>query len=184
MARVFVPYKRKQKGRTDYKKRLKLVLSKKPRIVIRKSLKSMNVQLVQYTEKGDKVLLCASSHDIEKMGWKYRSNSIPACYLIGILFGKKMKQAKQEDGVVDIWFYPSTKGSRLYGTIKGIIDAGIEVNAKDVMFPRQERLEGKHIAAIAKKNPNNFSRYNKENLKADDLPKQVEALKKKILENG
>ena len=43
-----VPFKRKREGKTDYKKRLKLLSSSKPRLVIRKSLKNMTVQIIEY----------------------------------------------------------------------------------------------------------------------------------------
>ena len=43
-------FKRKRLGITDYKKRLSLLLSNKPRLVIRKSLKHINVQIIEYKE--------------------------------------------------------------------------------------------------------------------------------------
>ena len=40
-----VLYRRKREGKTDYKKRMKLLLGKKPRIVLRKSLKHFSLQI-------------------------------------------------------------------------------------------------------------------------------------------
>ena len=45
-AKKTIYYRRKRSGLTNYKKRLSLLLSKKPRLVIRKSLNNMVAQVV------------------------------------------------------------------------------------------------------------------------------------------
>ena len=126
--RVNIAYKRKRKGKTDYRKRLQLLLSEQPRIVIRKSSKLMSVQLISYEQKGDRTIVGVSSKQLDKYQWKYGKNNIPACYLLGLLFGKKMIQAGHKEGVIDIGLYRSTKGSRLYAVMKGLIDAGVNIS--------------------------------------------------------
>ena len=83
-------YKRKLEGRTDYRKRLKLVKSRELRLVVRKALKNIQAQVIEYNENGDKVILSASTKELAK---KYnlgipRSN-LPSAYLLGLLIGKK-----------------------------------------------------------------------------------------------
>lgn len=41
--------------------------------------------------------------------------------------------------------HSSTKGSRVYAALKGIIDAGVNVPHSNEIFPKQERIIGKHI---------------------------------------
>ena len=41
-------YRRKREGKTDYRKRLRLLLSGKPRLVIRRSLRDISAQVIEY----------------------------------------------------------------------------------------------------------------------------------------
>ena len=66
-----MPFRRRREGKTNYKKRLKLLLSKKPRLVVRKSLKYIRAQIVEFDKKGDKTLASAFSRELKKLGWKY-----------------------------------------------------------------------------------------------------------------
>ena len=56
-AKYRVPFRRRREGKTDYRKRLKLLLSRKPRLVVRKSLNNIIAQIVEYDEKGDRVVV-------------------------------------------------------------------------------------------------------------------------------
>ena len=49
-------FKRKREGKTHYKKRLKILLSNKFRLVVRKSLNGIKASIVKYDPKGDKVI--------------------------------------------------------------------------------------------------------------------------------
>ena len=62
-------FKRKRLGKTDYRKRLKLLLANKSRLVVRKSLKSILAQIVEYGEKGDKIVVSAHSSELKKYGY-------------------------------------------------------------------------------------------------------------------
>src|SRR3989344_2097585 len=92
--RFTVRLKRKRKLKTDYKQRLKLIQSKKPRLVIRKSLNNILLQVVEYQEKGDKVIVSAYSKELKKLGWPFHLGNIPSAYLTGFLLGKKSKNIK------------------------------------------------------------------------------------------
>ena len=43
-----VKYRRQREGKTNYDKRLKLLLSGKPRLIIRPSLKGITIQVEEY----------------------------------------------------------------------------------------------------------------------------------------
>jgi len=47
-----VKFRRRRKNITDYRKRLKLLKSKKPRLVVRRFLNNIIAQITLYNEKG------------------------------------------------------------------------------------------------------------------------------------
>ena len=67
--RYHVKPRRHRERKTDYRLRLKLLRSKKPRIVVRKSLKAIRVQFVEYNPQGDKILASAVSNELSKKLW-------------------------------------------------------------------------------------------------------------------
>ncbi|MBD3361937.1 50S ribosomal protein L18 [Candidatus Woesearchaeota archaeon] len=182
-----VYYRRKRVGKTNYKSRLKLLLSRKPRLVIRKSLKNMLLQVVDYSPGGDKVVLTVNSCDLKKLGWKASGNNLPACYLLGALFAKKAKEKNIPECVLDIGLQPSIKGCRLYSVLKGIVESDFKVPFSDSVFPDDKRVSGEHIAGLAKvlksdetKFKKQFSVYLKNSLDPENLPSHFEEIKNKI----
>lgn len=169
-----VPYRRKREGKTDYRKRLKLLLSHKPRLVIRKSLDNVIAQIVEYGEKGDKVVVSAHSNELKKLGWKFGKGNVPAAYLTGLLAGVKAKKKKVTEAVLDLGLQASVKGSRIYACLKGVLDAGINIPHDKGILPSDDRVLGKHIADYGSK-----SKQFKANV--SELPKAVEDMKKKII---
>lgn len=158
----FVPYKRKLQGRTDYKKRLALVKSGMPRLVVRKSLNNISVQVVDYETKGDKAVVSAHSNELVKLGWKGRKRNLPAAYLVGLLCGKKAKEKHVEKAILDMGLYTAVKGNVIYAVLKGAVDAGLQIPHDDAVMPAEDRLKGKHI-------------------KGKDIEPEFEAVKKKIM---
>lgn len=148
--RKVIPFRRKRAGKTNYKKRIAYLSSGLPRLVIRKSLKNITAQIISYEPKGDKVLASACSQNIKKLGWGLSGNSIPAAYLVGFLAGIKAKTAKITNVVLDLGLYNPIAGSRVYAALKGAADAGLDIPHDASVIPRQERLEGKHIAEYRK----------------------------------
>src|SRR3989344_7150894 len=108
-ATSIVAKKRRREGKTDYKKRLAFVASGRPRLVVRRSLKNINLQLIEYQEEGDKVIASANSSELIKLGWKHSRGNIPAAYLTGFLLGHKAKKVKE--AILDIGLYKSVKGN-------------------------------------------------------------------------
>ena len=143
----FVPYRRKREGKTNYKKRLQMLKSHSVRMVVRKSLKNIIVQLVEYHPDGDKTLVTASSNELAKYGWKHYKRNIPAGYLVGFLCGVKAKQANLNHAVLDIGLYTAKHGTLVFGVLKGAVDAGLDIPHDPAVFPTEDRIAGKHISA-------------------------------------
>jgi large subunit ribosomal protein L18 len=165
-SKYVVPHRRRREGKTNYRKRLKLLLSKKPRLVVRKSLKHIRAQIVEYSPEGDKTIVSATSEELKKFGWKFPTGNVPAAYLVGLLIGKRSKNKKIREAILDIGLQKSTKGSRLYAVVKGALDAGLEVPCDKEILPKEERLKGLHIARMKK---------------LENLPKNFEEVKERIL---
>ena len=183
-----IPFRRKRQGKTNYKRRRSLLLSGKPRLVIRPSNKGILCQIVEYGETGDKVLFGAEARELEKMGWKFGRGNMPGAYLTGLLLGIKAKKNNVKEAVLDSGLMTLTHGSRIYACLKGVIDAGVEIPHSEEILPPEERVSGKHIADYAAKVKENkevyekrFSGYLKNNLNPEDIAKVFEEVKKKIL---
>ncbi len=178
-----VPKRRKREGRTDYNKRLRLLKGKMPRVVIRKSLRTITLQLVTFTPAGDKVHTSVNSITLDSFGWKFNKNNLPSCYLAGFLLGKKAVKLDITDAILDIGMITSVKGNKLYAAAKGMIDAGLKVPCDQAVLPSMDRISGKHIESYFAKNPAGaqFGEYKKNNVNAATITKEFEAVKKKIL---
>ena len=145
--RYHVKPRRHRERKTNYRLRLKLLRSKKPRIVVRKSLKAIRVQFVEYDPQGDKIIASAISNELVKdYGWKYSVSNTPAAYLTGFLAGKRAKEKGIEQGVLDIGLYHPTVGSTLFASLKGVLDAGIECPHDAEMLPKDDRIFGAHVS--------------------------------------
>ena len=174
-------YKRKRQGKTDYKKRLTLLLSKKPKLVIRKSINNISLQVVQYFENGDKVIVSAKSSELSKFGWELNKSNIPAAYLTGLLIGKRAKEKKVGEIIVDIGLNTPTKGGKLFAALKGTVDAGIQIPHSKEMFPDEKTISGENIQnylnSLKGKKLIQFAKY-KEGV---EISKEFEKVKNAIL---
>jgi large subunit ribosomal protein L18 len=144
-------FRRRRQGVTDYRSRKKAITSQRPLLVVRVSNKNVSSQFVRPMVKGDVVLSASHSRELVKLGWQGSRKSTPACYLLGMLAGKKalgkgVKEAVLYNGVV-----PFVKGARVAAFLKGVVDAGVSVPVSEDAFPSEERLTGKTIAQYAAK---------------------------------
>ena len=173
-----VEYRRKRKGKTNYKKRLNLLLSNKPRLVIRKTLTNTIAQIVNYDENGDKTIISAKSSELTKLGWKMNTGNIPAAYLTGMLLAKKAKNKKIKEAIIDLGLITPTKGSKIFAAVKGAIDNGLTIPHSENMFPSDAQINGEVInnAIASIKTKNQFSTYNKL-----DAVKHIKEIKAKII---
>lgn len=190
--RYTVPYKRKKESKTDYKLRRNILSSKKPRLVIRRSLNNLYAQIIEFQTKGDKILISCNTQELKKFGWKFHLGNIPSAYLLGLLTASKAKNKNINNLVFDIGLQPSIKNSVLYSFLKGVLDNGLILPYSKEVLPKEDRISGKHILDYALKLKENrtmynkqFSGYLKKTLNPEGLPKHFEEVKNKILkENG
>ena len=185
-------YRRKREGKTNYKKRLLLLLSQKPRLVVRFSNQRIVAQVVSFTAQGDKVIAAVDSSALAKLGWNYSQKNTPASYLTGLLLGKKALKALKQgtagvvgatEVVVDTGLRSPQRKGKLYAFVKGVVDAGLQLPYGDEsIFPDEARIKGEHIQAYA--HQGKFTQYLKKNSKPEEMPKAFEAVKRKIMETN
>lgn len=146
-----LPYKRKLEGRTDYLARLSLLKSGKPRLVVRRSLRNIIIQFVDFNPDGDKIISSTSSKELKKTySIKGSLKNIPAAYLTGLIAGKKAEKIKITEVVPDLGIRKPHTGGAVFAALKGIIDSGIKISHKadsdeKSVFPSEDRLKGTHV---------------------------------------
>jgi large subunit ribosomal protein L18 len=149
--RYRVAKRRRYEGKTNYHRRLKLLKSRKVRVVIRASNSHIIVQFVESKKGGDKILVSAFSKELLKK-YEYSANTgnIPASYLTGYLAGLRAKKNKIQETILDLGIFYHR--NRILAAFKGIIDAGIKVPHKEDFFPEnlEDRIKGTHIENYAK----------------------------------
>ncbi|MBI2573212.1 50S ribosomal protein L18 [Candidatus Woesearchaeota archaeon] len=183
-----IHFRRKREGRTNYKKRLHLLLSGKPRVVVRFTNQQVIAQVLNFTGQGDIVVTGVSSFELRKMGWKYSCKNIPAAYLTGVLVAKRALAAGCSYAILDTGLLSPLHKGRVYAFLKGVLDGGLEVpNTEEGIFPSEERLSGKHIEnyghALAPKAAaytHQFSQYLKNTAKPENISAAVKTVKQKI----
>jgi large subunit ribosomal protein L18 len=145
-----VTLKRRRSGKTNYYKRRELLKSDEFRLVIRRSNNNMLVQIVESRPNGDHTLLSVNTRHLIKYDWKITGGNIPGSYLLGYLAGKKGLALDIDYAILDLGVQTSQAGSRIYATLKGIIDSGLEIPASDHIFPEEDIIKGSHIAKYSK----------------------------------
>ena len=140
--------KRIRNGRTNYRKRAALLLSKRRFVTITVSDENVQAQIAYPMAKGDVTITSSHSRELARFGWNGSMNSLPACYLTGLLLGKKSLRKDVDEAVLYTGKNPFT--SRVAACLKGVIDSGMKIPASDSSFPPEERLVGNHIAEYAR----------------------------------
>ncbi|MEB3779371.1 MAG: 50S ribosomal protein L18 [Desulfurococcales archaeon] len=177
--RYRVPLRRRREGKTNYYKRFKLVISGKPRLVVRRTNEYYWVQVIEARIEGDRILAAAHSRELAKhYGWLGDYNNTSAAYLTGLLAGYRALLAGVEEAVLDIGLQAPVRGSRVFAALKGALDAGLRVPHSEEILPDVERIRGEHVAEWARKlaeeDPEKynrlFSRYLSRGLRPEDLP--------------
>lgn len=139
--RYSVKFRRHREGKTDYKKRLKLLTSETPRLVVRKSNKYIITQIILFDLKGDKTVVSANSKELIKMNWKHSLKNTSAAYLIGYFISIKAKKKNINEAILDIGLNPAIKGSKLFAVLKGATAASLKVNHNMKILPDDKRLK-------------------------------------------
>ncbi|HUI38128.1 MAG TPA: 50S ribosomal protein L18 [Thermoplasmata archaeon] len=160
-----VPFRRRREGRTDYRYRLKLLKSDRPRAVVRFSHRRILVAVTKYDPSGDRVVAAAESPELARIGFPSQHFvSIPASYLTGYLAGLRAKSAGETAVVLDAGLRRPSKGGRLLGALRGLLDAGLDVPHGEGAFPGGDRLNGAHLKTALPKSLEIFKQ---------ELPAQV-----------
>ena len=179
-----VPFKRRRKNLTNYAKRLALLKSGLPRLVVRKSDKGILVQIISFSETGDKTETSTNSKELDKYGWLAHSN-LPTAYLTGLLCARKAIKKGIKKAVLDIGITKPTKASIPFAALKGAVDAGLDIPHDAGVFD-EERFSGKHIAEYAKKIKDTdsykkqFSVYTAKGVSPENITELFESVKSKL----
>jgi large subunit ribosomal protein L18 len=147
----------------------------------------MVAQITVAKPQGDHVLVSAHSRELKKYDWKAPEGNLPAAYLTGFLCGLKARAQGVKEVILDIGLHSPSKGARIFATLKGVLDAGVEVPHSEEKLPDEKRIEGEHIVQYAvslTSNPeeyqSKFSKYLEQKIHPEDLPKHFAKAKKEI----
>ena len=171
-------FKRRKQGKTDYKKRLALVRSKKVRIVVRKTNSQIIAHAVKYNPIGDETLASVASKELTKYGF-YGTNNTPSAYLVGYLLGKKLA-GKVEEVMSDIGRRSPSHGSVVFACLKGVQDAGVNMPLSETAVPSEDRINGSILDNYAKENVEKFSKYTKAGITPGEIQKAFDKAKEAI----
>ncbi|MFA5953775.1 MAG: 50S ribosomal protein L18 [Candidatus Pacearchaeota archaeon] len=140
---------RRREFKTDYKKRISLLKSEKPRVVFRKTNRYIISQYVVSQEAKDKAIFGITSKELLKYGWPedYQGSlkSITACYLTGYLMGKKILEKKLETPIIDFGMIRTEHKTKVHSFLKGLVDSGLKIKHDEKTFPEEERIVGKKL---------------------------------------
>jgi large subunit ribosomal protein L18 len=147
-----IPKRRRLENRTNYTKRKRLLEHSSARIVVRKSNRYITAQYIETREARDYVKVSVVSNMLVDYGWPESKEgsmkNLGAAYLTGLLLGTKLKALKISKVILDSGLIRSTKGSRVYATVKGIIDAGINLPCDKEVFPEEKRIMSEEIKSF------------------------------------
>lgn len=178
-----VPYRRVREHRTNYLKRMKLLFSPKPRLIVRLTNTKVIGQVVAFTPGGDKIVTAGDSGILRKYGWTYSLKSVPAAYLMGYYLGRKTLARGHREAVFDTGLRNPLNHGRQYAFLNGLLDAGVLVPHGEGIFPDQDRQQGAHIQHFITSSPvrgAQFAQYLKK--QGRPVPELFVEVKQKIKE--
>lgn len=177
--------KRIRSDKTNYHKRAALLIGRHSFVTVKVSDQNIATQVIKPTATGDIVITSVHSKSLAKQGWKGAFNNLPACYLTGLMLGKKVLEKNVQNVVLYIGKDHFT--SRVAACLKGIYDSGVNIPVSEESLPPEDRVSGKHISEYAsslkadeEKYKSRFSAIIKNGLKPEDYPQHFEEIKNKI----
>jgi large subunit ribosomal protein L18 len=177
--------KRIREDKTNYRKRSAVLIGRHLFVTVKISDQNVAAQVLKPTPTGDIVIASAHSRELAEHGWKGAFNNLPACYLTGMLLGKKAMQKEIDAAVLYIGKNHFT--SRVGACTKGIVDAGVSMPVSEESLPDEDRISGQHIAEYShtlkedeKEYNSRFSAILKNGLKPEDYPLHFEEIKSRI----
>ncbi|MFH1447305.1 MAG: 50S ribosomal protein L18 [Candidatus Micrarchaeota archaeon] len=180
-----VSQRRRRKNLTNYPKRMGLIKSKLPRMVVRKSSRHIIVQFIEYGVHGDKTILSINSKELLKRGWPSRCNT-PTAFLTGALAANKVLKKGIKKSVLDIGLQTPSKGAIVFAAARGAVAAGIDMPIGEGMID-ELREKGTHIVDLAKalkgkpEYEARFSAYLKAGVDPENIVELFEKTKDSIL---
>ncbi|RJS91127.1 50S ribosomal protein L18 [Candidatus Bathyarchaeota archaeon] len=182
-----VPYRRRREGKTNYRRRKKLILSGLPRLVARKTNKHIIAQIIEARVEGDRVIASAHSSELrKKYGWLGSLKNLPAAYLTGLLCGFKALNKGVKKAILDIGLHSPSKGARVFAVLKGCVDAGVEIPHSEEILPDENRIKGQHIsdyASMLSSTPEIYSKRFSDYLSRGLPPEEIVKHFSTVLEN-
>jgi large subunit ribosomal protein L18 len=185
-----VKFRRRREGRTDYYRRRRLLLSGKPRLVVRKTNTRTIAQFIIAKRSGDRTIAAAVSSELYAYGWDMGMGNMPAAYLTGLLAAKRAEEKGIEEAVLDIGLNPPVAGSSVFAVLKGALDGGIDVPHNPEVLPDDSRIQGEHIAAAyehfneSDEENHMFDRLERMGVDVSKAPEQFEKAKETIIESS
>jgi large subunit ribosomal protein L18 len=182
-----VKFRRRRDGKTDYYRRRRLLLSRKPRLVVRKTNTKVIVQFIKANVIGDSTVASALSTELVSHGLSSGTGNMPAAYLTGMLAGLRAKARGIDSAVLDIGLIPPVKGSKIYAVLKGVLEAGLDIPHNPEALPDDDRTAGKHIVdafqyfSESSKETPMFSIVGKKKTNITSIQKKFETVKKALL---
>jgi large subunit ribosomal protein L18 len=177
--------KRIREDKTNYRKRSAILIGRHLFVTVMISDQNVAAQVLKPTPTGDIVIASAHSRELAEHGWKGTFNNLPACYLTGMLLGKKAMQKEIDAAVLYIGKNHFT--SRVGACMKGIVDAGVSMPVSTDSLPDEDRISGHHIAEYSHTLKEDEKAYNlrfsailKNGLKPEDYPSHFEEIKSRI----
>ena len=150
-------FRRIREGKTNYRKREKLLFGKQDFVTVNVSDENVSAQLIRPDLLGDKVMASVHSNELLSYGWKGSRKNVPSCYLVGLLLGKKCLQKKITRAILYIGKRHFT--TKIAACLKGLSEAGLEMPFSENIIPSEQRIQGNHIAEYAKKLKENEELY-------------------------
>jgi large subunit ribosomal protein L18 len=178
-----------RQGRTNYRKREKLLVGRTDFVSVKVSSQNVCAQVLAPQKLGDKVLASVHSHDLLSFGWKGSLKNLPACYLVGLLLGKKC----EKKGLKHVCLYTGIRPftTRIAAFLKGLTEGGVTLPHSSEVLPDDQRISGTHIADFVKsmegvpdKYRHQFSSLLSRGLNPKDYPEHFSAVKNAILESN
>ncbi len=178
--------RRRTEGVTYYRRRGKMVLSGKPRLVVRSSNKYVYAYLVENIAGGDRILSSANSRELRKLGWEFGLGNTPASYLTGALLAQRASKTGVKEAFLDLGLATPTEGNKLFAVAKGCSHFGLTVKCDESVMPSEDRIRGKHIADYLPgiKEGTAFSSIRAKNLSPESIAQQLDGVLSKIKGGG
>ena len=100
--------KRIRTHKTNYRKRQALLISKQDFVTIKITNQNVIAQVLKPEIQGDIVRVSTHSRELRRYGWKGSLNSLPACFLVGLVLGRKALEKGVDKAVLYIGNKPFT----------------------------------------------------------------------------